>query len=319
MGAGASAADSGGRGTVTVVVNPATRRDAATAVAAIRRAAPADTDLRFVETRGPGDAIGQTRHAARASGVVVAVGGDGTVADVATGLRGSGVPLGIVPAGSTNIIARELKIPTDPLAAAALLFGHHRLARRDLGICGDRVFLHMAGAGFDSRFFDGTDPRLKRRVGWVAYVPAAARSLRMPPVRFSIVVDDQRIEVTSALVVVANGGSIISPRLRLNPLIRSDDGLLDLLIFTATGAVPLARTLASLLSLRLHQSPYVVRIPARTVEMTAHPPLAVQLDGDVVDRTPVRFTIDPAAIDIVAPLPADESARRGSTVQPSNE
>ncbi len=297
--------DSGGRGTVTVVVNPATRRDADSVVAAIRRAAPEGTDLRFVETSGPGDAIGLARAAARTSGIVVAVGGDGTVADVATGLRGSGVPLGIVPAGSTNIVARELKIPTDPLAAAALLFGRHRLARRDLGICGDRAFLHMAGAGFDSRFFDGTDPHLKRRMGWIAYLPAAGRSLRMPPVRFSIVVDDQRIEVTSTLVVVANGGSIISPRLRLSTLIRSDDGLLDLLIFTATGAVPLARTLASLVSLRLHQSPYVVRIPARSVEMTADPPLAVQLDGDVVDRTPLRFTIDPAAIEIVAPLAAD--------------
>ncbi len=286
---------------MTVIVNPATRRDADGVVAAIRRVAPVGLDLRFVETQGAGDAATRAAEAVRESAVVVAVGGDGTVAEVATGLRGSSVPLGIVPAGSTNIIARELKIPTDPTRAAALIFGAHRLVRRDLGMCGDRVFLHMAGAGIDSRFFNATNLGLKRRIGWLAYLPAAGQSLRMPPVRFSLVVDGQQVEVTSSLVVVANGGSIIAPRLRLNPLIRADDGLLDLLIFTATERLALARTLTSLVSLRLNQSPYVIRIPARTVEMTAEPSLAIQLDGDVVDRTPARFTIAPAAIEIIAP------------------
>jgi len=288
---------SGGR--VVAVVNPATRRQATAAIEALRRVAPPEASLEIHLTGGPGDAVRLTRATADGAAAVVAVGGDGTVAEVATGLHGRRIPLAIVPAGSTNITARELGSPTDLRAAAALPFGRHRLATIDVGRCGDRSFLHMAGAGLDSRFFERADPALKRRVGWLAYLPAAAVSLRLPPARFSIVADDQTLAVTSPLVLVANGGSIIAPRLRLHPAISATDGWLDLLVFTATTRAAIARTIGSLSTLRLVRSPYLFAVKARRIVIGADPPLPVQLDGDVVAQTPMTFTLEPAAVRII--------------------
>lgn len=287
---------------IVVVVNPATRRDAGPIVALLRRQATAAVDLDVRLTTAPGEATSIAREALAGADAIVAVGGDGTVADVATAIHGSGIPLGIVTAGSTNIVARELGIPADPRAAVALLFGSNRLATIDVGLCGGRCFLHMAGAGLDSRLFEAANPRLKRRVGWLAYLPPAVRGLRLPPARFRIVTDGDTTEVTSPLVLVANGGSIIAPGLRLYPGIRKDDGQLDVLIFTATGLLRTTRTLGRLATRSLARSPFVLRIPARRVELSAEPDLPVQLDGDVVVRTPVTFGIAPSALRVIAPL-----------------
>ena len=287
---------------MAVIVNPATRGDATSLLDTLRAAAPSDVELDVRLTTAAGEAVMLARAAVQDAAFVVAVGGDGTVADVVSGMHGSGLPLGIIPAGSTNIIARELGIPTDRRAAAALLFNSHRLATLDVGRCGQRSFLHMAGAGLDSRFFDRTNPAHKRRVGWLAYLPSAALALRLPPARFTITAHGRTITITSPLVLVANGASVIAPGLRLHPAIRADDGWLDVLVFTATRGWSVARTLAEFAFLKLAQSPYVLRIRARRVDLRAEPTLPVQLDGDVVERTPATFEILPRAIQVISPL-----------------
>ncbi len=286
---------------VAVVANPATRRDARLVLRAIRAEAPAETEIDAVLSRFPGEASVLARAAAERADLIVAVGGDGTVADVASGMLDSGVPLGIIPAGSTNIIARELRIPNRTTAAARLLFGRHRLAHLDVGRCGDRSFLHMAGAGLDSHFFHQTDPALKRRLGWLAYLPAGLAALRLPPSRFEIVADGEAISAVSSLVLVANGGSVISPLLRLHPEIRHDDGWLDLLIFEATTPPQIAATIALLAAGSLHRSPHLRWSRARRVEIDAHPQLRLELDGDVVAETPATISISPGALPVVAP------------------
>lgn len=290
------------RGRVVVIANPATRRDAGRVIDLIQRAAPAGVTLDVRLTRGPGDAVSLARDGCEGAALVVAVGGDGTVADVATGILGSGAPLGIVPAGSTNIVARELGIPTASPAAAQALFAPHRLVARDVGRCGDRCFLHMAGAGLDSRFFAAANPALKRRVGWPAYLPAAARALRLPPAHFDLISDDHRLSVTSPLVLVANGGSVIAPWLRLDPAITATDGWLDLLVFTAVRPLPIANTLVRFAARRLPESPWLLHLKTRRVEMLADPPLPVEFDGDIDGSTPAVFTVDPLAIRVVVPL-----------------
>jgi diacylglycerol kinase family enzyme len=284
-----------------VVANPATRRNVADIADLLRQAAPSDVAVDVRLTRGPGADPVFTRDEIGEVSCVVAIGGDGTVAGVATLLMGTEVPLGIIPAGSTNVIARDLRIPKAPQKAVALLLGKHRQKLVDVGLCGNRAFIHMAGAGFDSRLFDATSPSLKRRIGWLAYLPAASRNLLGQPSRFTIVADGVTTEVVSPLVLVANGGSIISPSLPLYPGIRRDDGWLDVLIFTPTGPVRIARTLTRFATRGLVRSPYVVRFQARHVSLTADPPLPVQLDGDVVAGTPVTFGIAPASLSIIVP------------------
>lgn len=293
---------------IGVVVNPATRQGADRLVRLLRRTAPPGVALDIRLTTEAGSAVRLARELAPHVDLVVAAGGDGTVADVATGILGSGIPLGIVPGGSTNITARELGIPAAPARAIELLFGDYRLRAVDVGRCGDRCFLHMAGAGFDSRFFERTDRRLKRRIGWIAYLPPAALALRMPPARISVIADERTVTALSPLVVIANGGSIITPGLRLDPGIRSDDGWLDVLLFTAATPIPMARTLSRLATLRLHQSPFLWKARARHVELAAEPPLPLQLDGDVIGHTPASFSIAPRGIEVI--VPSDRSAPR---------
>ena len=284
-----------------VVVNPTARREPAAIVDLLKRRAPAGVRVEVRRSVPATEAGGLTADDVVGSDAVVAVGGDGTVAAVAPAVYATGVPLGIIPAGSTNIVARELRIPTRPDAAVALIYGRHRLRSLDIGRCGERVFLHMAGAGLDSHLFADTDLALKRRLGWLAYVPSAARNLPRPPTRFTIEADGSTLAIESRLVLVANGGSIIAPGFNLYPDIVKDDGWLDVLVFTPIDPLAVALTLGRLATRTLAQSPYVVRLKAHDVRLTTDPPVPVQLDGDVVTQTPATFRVVPAALRVIVP------------------
>lgn len=232
---------------------------------------------------------------------LVAVGGDGTVADVATGIFGSTTSLGIIPAGSTNIIARSLGIPADPFRAVKVLAAEFGLRRIDVGRCHDRCFLHMAGVGFDAALFASTDPKLKRALGWIAYLPAAATAARIPPSWIEVQVDGERIETMSPLVLVSNGSALITPGLEVYPDIQIDDGRLDILVFeTVTPAQAVAAF--GLTGLRLlHTSRLVTRLRGSSVSIAAEPALLLQLDGDVRGQTPVELSIVHHGMNVAVP------------------
>lgn len=287
---------------MVAIVNPATRGDPAAIGELLRCKAPPglELDIRITPAAGTTTALTQ---AALADGAhsVVAVGGDGTVAAVAAALHGTGIPLGIIPAGSTNITARELGIPDSVPGAVALLFGPHRYETMDLGLCAETCFLHMAGVGLDSRMFAAANPARKREIGWLAYVPPAVHELRHPLARITLVTDGVTRTLTSPLVLIANGSSIITPRLWLYPGIRTDDGWLDVLAFTPSGPVQIARTLARLATHGLVRSRYVTRLRARRIAIASDPPLPVEMDGEVIAETPATFTIAPAAMTVIVP------------------
>lgn len=284
------------------IVNPSTRGNAARIEELLRAAAPASTRLDIFATGYAGHAADLAREHGQSADLLIAVGGDGTVAEVAGAAREAKIPVGIIPGGSTNITARELGIPTNAFLASRLLFGRHAVRKIDAGVSGDRIFLHMAGAGVDSLLFDLASPALKRRLGWIAYLPAAIEALGRPLARFTIRSAERCLQdVKSPLVLVANGPSIIAPMLQLDTRIRFDDGNLDVLVVTATNPVELARVLARMAVRQMSDSPFVTAFTTRDVEITAEPPIAAQLDGDVFGTTPLRFTIDPGAVRIVVP------------------
>jgi diacylglycerol kinase family enzyme len=115
------------------------------------------------------------------------------------------------------------------------------------------------------------------------------------------VTDDTTTTVESPLVLVANGGAIIAAGFQLYPDIRTDDGMLDVLIFSPRSAVAKLRTLARAATRSLHRSPYVVRLRARQVELDADPQQPIQIDGDVALQTPVSFRIRDSALRVVVP------------------
>lgn len=258
-----------------------------------------DLTLTFVGSSE--EATEAARAAAKRARIVIAVGGDGTVADVATGIAHSEAILGIVPAGSTNITARSLGVPANPRSAIQLLVDGHVAQAIDVGVSGNRCFLHMAGAGFDAEIFRSANADLKKLLGWLAYLPAAAAALRLTPSDVTVRTDDATLQAKSPLVLVANGASAVAPSFRLHPSIMVDDGWLDVLMFTATTPAQVAATIGHLGSMRLDRSPYVVWQRTRTVTIEADPRLSVELDGDIRGETPRTFSILPKGMRVLIP------------------
>ncbi len=290
---------------VLVVADPATRRDIRRMLGALRAAAPEGVDIDVRLTSRAGEARDLAWRHAQDARVVIAVGGDGTVAEVASALIGQGIPLAILPGGSTNIIARELRIPTQAVDGARLIFGPHRVRRIDAGYSERRVFLHMAGGGFDSRLFARSNSAWKRKIGWLAYLPSAVRTLMDRPVAVRVTVDGTEVHARSPMVLVANGKSVAHPRMKLARGISKADGVLDVFIITATGPVQLARVLGRAASRCLDQSPYVTRMRGVEIEIDAEPRWPVEFDGDVDGMTPVTLRVLPSAIRVVVPeIPA---------------
>lgn len=288
---------------VAAIVSGASRLGADAVSASLRRHLGPSVGLNVRAVRSSEQATAAARDAAANADTVVAVGGDGTVADVATGIFGSGARLGIVPAGSTNITARSLGIPDDPEKALAAFGRRPQFRSIDVGRSGDRSFLHIAGAGFDAALFSSANPSWKRRVGWVAYLPAAAAALALPASEVRVITDETEIMARSSLVLVANGGSAIAPWFRIYPGISVDDGLLDVLVFTASAPHEIAAVIWRAATRSLDRSSHVAWTRARAVRIEATPPLPVEMDGDPRGETPRAFQVAPGGLKVLVPSP----------------
>jgi len=260
-----------------------------------------DTDFGVIVVNSSGEIAPAARRAAIDAEVVVAVGGDGTVSRVATGIFGSEAALGIVPLGSTNIIAKSLGIPSSPHAAMRLLRSSDARRVIDVGRCDEHCFLHIAGAGFDAEIFRHASLQWKRRTGWIAYLPPAMRALQQAAAEIRLTVDEVASTHTSPLVLVANGGSFISPNLSLFPGISYEDGSLDVLVFTCTTGPEMLATLASISTGRSESSQFVTRLRGQRVRIESNPPVWVEIDGDPIGQTPKDFAVVPSALEVVTP------------------
>lgn len=241
-----------------------------------------------VEDPGLGQASTAVEMGAHA---VLAYGGDGTVRSVASRLAGSGVPLGLLPSGTGNLLARNLGIPVNNLDAAldVALTGVDRkldVARVVLALPDEEVaprhesFLVMAGLGFDAEVMAAVEPRLKERVGWWAYVVAGARLLRGQQTRITMELDGgQIVHRRIRSVIVGNCGELTAG-VQLLPDARPDDGWLDVVTVAPRGIVGWAAVTAAVLSRSRRGHPLVERWRCRQLAVRAEKPLPVQVDGD---------------------------------------
>jgi diacylglycerol kinase family enzyme len=224
--------------------------------------------------------------------VVVAVGGDGTVRGCAEGLAGSGVPMGIVPHGTANLLARTLGIPGHPRAALAVALGGRRGDQHgpgasvdrviDLAVAGEVPFTAMAGLGLDAAVVAAT--RMKHQLGWFAYAMSGAAHLSLPPARFTIRLDGgPPIEREARSVVVGNTG-LLPGGFALLPDARVDDGMLDVGVLAPRGPLGWSRVATRVLTNSRYEDKMLERFQARTVEITASEPLPREVDGELVTR-----------------------------------
>jgi len=267
-------------------------------------------DLRIERTTRPGHAIELAAGAIGEADTILAVGGDGTVSDVVTGSIGAGINVGIVPMGSTNIIARELGIPKDVNQAAAVAFGDGQVELIDVARAGQTTFMHMAGAGFDAAIMSDTPSRWKRRVGWLAYLPAAARHLNAPRFTAKLTIDGVQSEDPARLVLCAMGGAIVHPRFRVGDGIDRTDGVLDILVFDPPGFGSTLSCLGWIVAGQPGRSRWLSQRQGRNVILDADLQVPFEVDGDFVGYVPVEIAmLDDQARVLV---PASKRLRRGS-------
>ena len=257
--------------------------------------------IELSETHRPGHAEALAREAVcRGSSMVVAAGGDGTIAEVANGLMGSTARLGVIPLGTANVMAHELELPFEPRAvAAALAFGRTRpiwpgVVRTTEG---SRLFVQMVGVGFDAQVVHHLPVALKRMFGRGAYVIQTLRELagyRFPTIHLRL--DG---EVTQAASVIVSKGRLYGGRFVLAPSACAGEPGFSVVLFDHSGiAAGLLYGAALPLNL-LSRAPGVRHVRARQVDFIDNEALPAQADGDAVGWTPIAVTDAPAAIQMV--------------------
>ncbi|GAA3582881.1 diacylglycerol kinase family lipid kinase [Nonomuraea rosea] len=228
-------------------------------------------------------------------------GGDGMVQRCADVLADSGVPMAILPAGTANLFAGNLGIPTDLDEAVRIGF-HGRHAKLDLGVLNGEHFAVMAGAGFEAEMIADADGRSKKRLGKLSYVKAAIRHVGGPLVPMTIKVDGETWFEGQASCLLLGNVSTIAGGIEAFDDARPDDGWLDVGVSTAKGPIQWARVMGRMTTGRSEDSPFVRITRARKVSATFGAPLTYELDGgERAATTRLKAAAVPGALTICLP------------------
>jgi YegS/Rv2252/BmrU family lipid kinase len=265
------------------------------------------TDPSWFEVPKSKKAPKQARAAVKAGAELLLVwGGDGMVQrciDAIAGLgdAGANVTVGIIPAGTANLLATNLGIPHD-LGDALDIALSGRIRRIDIGVVNGEHFGVMAGAGFDARMIDAADAEAKTRHGSLAYVRTGASAIRAEPEPVHVLVDGVTFfEGPASCVLVGNvpratGGLLVFEHAQ------PDDGLLDVGVVTADGAVQWLRVLTRVALHRGAGSPFIRTLQGRTVDVRFERPTVYELDGGTRAATDqLCFEVKPRAVSICVP------------------
>ena len=309
------------RGPVAFVVNPTKPRAGELREAALRACAERYLpEPMFFETTAEEPGTAQAREALEAgASAVVAVGGDGTVRAVAAALIGTGTPMGIVPLGTGNLLARNLDIPLTRLedqlrvalegSSRPIDVGWLRVRppRREEDLPSEpareahdedkgEMFLVIAGVGFDAAMVKDTDEELKSRVGWMAYFLAGAKHLDGRRMRLQIQLDDRPAVMVRARSLLLGNCGKLPGGLTLLPGAEIDDGWLDIAAIDTRGGLAgwvqlFGEVVLQGVGLR-NELPKMGRIDhtrSRTVKISSDRPVELQIDGEPLGRA-VRLT-----------------------------
>ena len=253
----------------------------------------------------PGGAMTRQAVAAQVD-LVIGAGGDGTIRYVADGLAHTGIPLGLVPAGTGNLLARNLDLPLEEVDAIEVALGGQVRPIDLVKITVDdrpaEHFAVMAGIGMDAMIMDETDEGLKDKVGSAAYFVAAAKALGRLPVRMTVQLDNNRPVRRHAMLCVIGNVGTLRGNLTLIPGASPDDGLLDLYIASPRRFRHWAKLTLRLLTRRPKKDDQVDQHTGKRVRIMIHGKDNYQLDGDVVgESTILDAEIQPGALAICVP------------------
>jgi diacylglycerol kinase (ATP) len=293
-----------------LIANPAAARTARGAVNTVSRTLrDGGWEVEVLATGGPGDARQLAEYGVREGVDVVTVfGGDGTTMQAAAALVGTDVSLGVIPGGTGNLLAGNLRIPASPARAARALlaakprpFDLGRMERPSMA----QYFAVACGAGFDAQVMAATISEQKQRWGMAAYVATSLRLITdIRSMLHVITIDGVEYEANAAMVLVANCGEVIPPLVKLGHGIAPDDGLLDVIVVRADNFSQSLRAVWDLLRVgpgTLAAGTYVGHARGKEVRVESERVQPVQLDGEPGGQTPFTATVVPGAIKIMVP------------------
>jgi YegS/Rv2252/BmrU family lipid kinase len=256
-------------------------------------------EFRVQQTKGLEHGVEQALLAVEAGELPIVISGDGLLGAIGGAMAGSETPLGIVPGGRGNDLARVLGIPSEPEAAVeVILAGHSR--RIDVGEANGERFLGIVSVGFDSEANQlANETKLLR--GSMVYAYAGIRTLLgWKPARFTIRVDEERTRITGYSISVANsscfgGGMYVAPDAKL------DDGLFDIVSVTDVSKWQFLSNLPKVFK-GTHVEKDEVRVfRAQHLELSASRPFPVYADGEHLTDLPVALRVLPRALSVLVP------------------
>jgi len=263
----------------------------------------------WLETTIADPGTGQARHAVEEGAAVVCpLGGDGTVRAVATALVGTETPLGPLPGGTGNLLARNLDLPFDSIEKALVVALTGQNVRIDVGrlsvdpsgqhaVPDEHLFLVMAGVGLDAAIMAGAQERLKARVGSAAYVVSGFQNFLGPQFRVRMKVDGEgEFARRTRTVIVGNCGRLFGG-LVLMPGARLDDGVLDSVVLSPRGVVGWSAVAGHVVTRQRRGHPLIDRHAGQEIHIELDRPQEVQLDGDTIGTArSMTARVDPLAL-----------------------
>lgn len=284
-------------GPILLITNPAARRGRLLEQRARNALLAAGAEFDVVVTSHQGHAALVATERARDFAAVFTLGGDGTAMEVIGALAHTEIPVGVLPGGTGNLVARALRTPRRiENAVPALLDGD--LASVDLGYIPEckRRFAFSTGVGVDARMIDETHPETKRRFGIGAYVHTGVKvGLSRRAFRVRVEVDGAAIEREATSIMVVNFGTVLDRLFVLGPGIKQDDGLLDLCIFSPAHAADAMRIAWRLFSRDFRSDDAMLFRSGREFRIECDPPQLYQADGELLGTTPYSVRVEPLA------------------------
>jgi diacylglycerol kinase (ATP) len=233
----------------------------------------------------PGRAMTATAVAEQVD-LVLGAGGDGTIRVICAGLADTGIPFGLIPAGTGNLLARNIGIPLDEAAALDVAFDGYDmpidLVRLSVDDQEPDHFAVMAGVGIDAMIMQATNKDLKKAVGSAAYFVSAAQNANHPALHATIQVDDQPTLKRKAHVIVVGNVGYLQANIPLIPDAKPNDGLLDVLIASPRGMSDWIKLTTRVLTRQRRTDAQLDRLTGRKVQITVEERDHYQLDGDTV-------------------------------------
>ncbi|HEX6791964.1 MAG TPA: diacylglycerol kinase family protein [Candidatus Krumholzibacteria bacterium] len=272
-----------------------------TAHDAVRRVF-AEAGIEFtVYTAQNGDRVDDMvrEHLAEGYDLVVAGGGDGTVSCALAALLGTDIPLGIIPLGTGNIVAREFDIPVDIEDAVALLAASPSRKQIDAMKIGDRVCVLNAGVGINARVIAHTSSRSKSRFGRLAYVATTLRMIGYRPRRIDVTVDGTKHRFRAIEVSVNNCGTLAQAVYPRGPDYCADDGQVDIWILGMETVRDYVHYLVGLVFGR-RKNAFFMKASQRVV-IDSRVAMTAQADGDIIGTTPLEVDVLPRAVTLLVP------------------